>query len=603
MKGSATWKSKKNFLWNCIETEFQVEILPYLRILWPTMVQMRPKGKRDSCGIDLLFMQEDEISVVVQCKGFQVERLEAKQIRQSTDSIASFLESGLKTRQYIFIHNRDGRHRQYEDAVERSLKGLMEAGRVDSVSLWNLDTLPEVLAECIEKRIATALVRHTAYQKSRHERLFDFRRPTIEHLPAKESWVYFRRSQPCEIVDGYEHVTYPIATIPKDTNAARWTIITGVFGVGKTTVGLELATKYYEAKAVFVPCHVLSHDTLTRHPLLESILVSIGFLFDTEDEESGSCLDPRSRNILIELAGPVFKRMLNRPDNDYLLIFDALDENVLFSRLDYMEQFINSLSGLRCRIVISSRSELLKSMFGNFEMVFQEFTVRNSPKKPGCILELLLWRESHVIAFLNGLDIKNNQVRQRIHALVNIVSRRDTSLYGSLLSHPLFLSFIVEDVIDGGIQGTNQTALIDRWIRRKLNRDIKMLHRPSVNRHQDANQIISMMLNLMTNLAGEMLETESGEIQLRESVDQGQVLKLMRRMSISNDQGVLPVLLNTLLVPLEYSRVSLQYRLRLGFCLRVVQEYFLAQFMLANSLDPERYPREVRIMYYELVRQ
>jgi len=135
--GQSAYKQLAGILAASEEDEFERKVLPLLRLFWPTLQQAPRKRVWDQRGIDLLvWVDQPPFPCVVQCKGFKVQELDADQMRQAVDSIHKFRDSGVTADTYLFVHNREGRNREFAEKTELHLRELVALGRVRCAELW-----------------------------------------------------------------------------------------------------------------------------------------------------------------------------------------------------------------------------------------------------------------------------------------------------------------------------------------------------------------------------------------------------------------------------------------------------------------------------------
>jgi len=120
---NARWRKVKEDLKASSSHNFERSLLPYLRIRWPDLAHPKSLGYLDKSGVDQVLVGEgNPISVVVQCKGFEIqEPLGKSQIGQIKKSINSFLASKHTCSTYIVVYNRVGEDQTFATSVRAEL--------------------------------------------------------------------------------------------------------------------------------------------------------------------------------------------------------------------------------------------------------------------------------------------------------------------------------------------------------------------------------------------------------------------------------------------------------------------------------------------------
>jgi hypothetical protein len=578
------WKKWSGILATSVERDFERKVLPFLHLFWPGMIQTPAKSAWDAKGIDLLVWSDTEpLPCVVQCKGFAVHALGDDQLRQTLESIESFRRAGVRADTYLIVHNREGKNRKFTDLVEKQLQVLVSDGLVGRAELWDrhavLDRAHDKLRETIIAQIHSYSQRLLDEFQSR----FKFGHLYKPSVPVVEKTLRFKRFQPCEVTIEKPQEHRSVSALIISASRARWTLLAGRFGTGKTTSALHAAASSRLATLV-IRCSALPPDTHklnSTNMLLQESLKIVRLLDD---------IDPLEREIIYELAGTTMARLLRGPNPQYLLIFDGLDENRLYSSLHGMQWLSNQLAELRCPVVLTTRVEHLHVMFGDFSLAFEELSWRSSTKT-GRLFELEAWDDDDVRAFV--VQVRNETMGKERVLLDDLLHKLGTPaakmLYGELPSNPLFLQFILEDIVSEGMQRSSRGELIDRWCRRKMLRDRSISERSSAGQGMDGLDAVERMLRVMENVAHEMTAIDGPWITLAESTTSAAVISVAR--SIFDERfDVLPILLNSLLMPVGPRGSNLQ----ITFAFRILHEYFLARYVQREGLSDTYYPDTVR---------
>lgn len=587
---TGAWNKWSANLATSVERDFERKAMPFLHLFWPGLVQTPARSAWDAKGIDLLVWSDsDTIPCAVQCKGFTVQDIGDDQLRQTLDSIETFRHSGVKVVMYLVVHNRDGKNRKFAEAVEDNLRLLVRGGQARQAELWDRQKLLSRADAKLQETITAKVHGYSSRILAEFQARFKFGRLYKAFVPVTEKSLRFERFAPCKIAVVKPRKRRSINNLITFAPRVRWTLLAGRFGAGKTTSALHAAAGSTLA-AMVVPCSALPagvHDISSTNALLEQSMKALQLLDD---------LDPLDRDTIYEVGGTTMARLLRGPKPQYLLILDGLDENRLYSSLPGMQLLSNQLADLECPVVLTTRVEHLHAMFGDFSIAFEELSWRSSTKVAK-LFELESWDNEDVRKFV--LQVRNGTVGKERRLLDDLLDALKTSsartLYGELPSNPLFLQFILEDVVSEGLRTSNRSELIDRWSRRKLMRDRSVSSRSSMNNRMDTLEFVERMLRLMELVASRMTATEDSAINLVESISSDAVVEEARGL-FGREIEVLPIVLNSLLMPVGPRAQDLQ----ITFAFRVLHEYFLARHITSERIPDSTYPNSVRSFVSEM---
>ena len=99
------------------------------------------------------------------------------------------------------------------------------------------------------------------------------------------------------------------------------------------------------------------------------------------------------------------------------------------------------------------------------------------------------------------------------------------------------------------------------------------------------------MLAVLREAAGVMVEETEKGWHLTESIEEQKLSDIATKTFRQPMESLLPILLNSVLIPLGYRN---EQGLKIGFVYQVLQEYFLAAFLMDRGLAKDTYPSEVR---------
>jgi len=241
-------------------------------------------------------------------------------------------------------------------------------------------------------------------------------------------------------------------------------------------------------------------------------------------------------------------------------------------------------------------------MFGDFSAAFYEFSTKQGQHRTARLLELAPWSLNEVNQLLNLILLESTGTdKERLLELQQeLTGTEHSSLYGQLPLNPLFLHFILEDVIEEGIRPGNRPSLIFAWVRRKIERDRTTITRPSPNDFIDMEDFVDRMLQLMENVANKMTQESEKKYQLIEAVSSDYIEEEARNLfhiSSTSSDIVLAVLLNSVLIAPVVRRGS---KLPLTFIFRLFHEFFLACYLVRKHIPVLGYPDTVEQLYQEI---
>jgi hypothetical protein len=589
--GLGPWRRLKGSLCIAVEYDFQRKVLPLLRLFWPNLVEAPNRDAWDRKGIDLLdWVEEGPFPCAVQCKGFHVKELGRQQIAQVLKSIQAFRDSDADCREYIVLCNREGGSREFFDTVRAVLDGLVRDGRVEAADVWDINKFLSLAAQRIAKRLIEALRKESALRHSRLTSLFRFGRVHVRDVPVQEEKLHFRRYQPCLLEPDGEGRTCDVASELVRQADARWTLLTGVFGTGKTTTSLHAVLDSGKT-IIYGACGGLDSERLasSTNALLTQLLSGTQAFDDFEDAD---------RKVVEDLAGPTLGKLLRRDDSEYAILLDALDENVTYAHAQGLQRLSNQLSELKCPIVLTTRKEHFETLFGDFSLAFNELGEKNAPARHARHLRLLPWTEIEVAEFVRRAMVEaEGQERSRLADLrASIEDGSGSSFYGDLLSNPLFVQFILEDVAAEGLRSRSRAQLVADWAARKIRRDLERRPTPALQA-LDAEEVVANMFGLMEDVAADLTQQEQGGVDLLDHLPASRVVEFASNRFGQVHPSCMDILLTSLLSPVSERRMA---KLDIAFAFRALQEYFLASYLVRKGPLPAGYPESVRVFYGEL---
>jgi hypothetical protein len=556
----------------------------------------------DKQGIDLLSLRDDgQIEFAAQCKTSQKPDLGAEEIRDARESIEKFRRAGHKCDTFLFLINGDGRNPTYNSAVEDELQLLIAEGRARKAEFWPRTTLLNRAFLRMKAILVEALRQQALRRQSEFRQLFRFGDIYLPTVPVEEEELILRAGSPCVRRKAASRTTRPLADQLHDTRSTRWTLLTGVFGAGKTTAALESSSQG-EYTSIFVAASELGRRSQIqgRATIGQEIADTLRIFAVGADPIDGFfVMDEKDEETFTTMAGPALASLLRSETPDHLLVIDGLDENRLYLRPEGFQLLNNQLAELKCPIVLTTRLEHLSAMFGNFESLLEGLGSGRHSATPARLLTLKPWTAAELNLFIEAACTKaTEEERAQLERFYDALrDGRLTHLYGDLPLHPLFLQFILDDVCSEGLAVRHRPELIRSWVQRKILRDIDK-HGSPVSRPIDRYEIVGNITCLMEEIAGAM--TGAGpEAGLAERIESRTVEELSEGIfGVKIPISIL--LLYGFLVPVAFRKDT---NLPVRFVLRLLQEYFLALHIRRHALGADRFPPSVREIAEELANE
>ena len=588
--GTSAWRQLGGELLGATGRDFERAVLPVARAIWPALVQPRGMARYDSAGIDLVsFKEEGGIEVVIQCKGvFKAEGLQDDQFASFAKSIESFAKSGLTTDTFAVIHNQDSRNRDVADKIDAALAKLVATGKAKTVIQWDRQGFLKALEARLREMIAGRIGEQSALMLEQLDRQFAYGRTYVAQVPVTQSTLVLKRGQPPEILTtsgGGEAVNIAEAL---GRASGRWTLLTGIYGTGKTSAALH-AARLFPNRIIYV--HAGSIEPRFgeggTHSLMTRILDALSVFADFDGDERG---------LFERLSAPILRQLLQHVGTDALLIIDALDENSTLRAPDAITRFASALAELRCPIIMTTRQEHFRATFGNFDHLFDELSVKGANMRDVALLELEPWTDREVLALVDSVarEVPDNAGLQ---ALFEALSKSTDSGWGEeFLRHPFFLRIIMDLAAEGGAPSRTRAELIGQWVWRKLTRDMKTPRATPVP-VTDRNAFIEQTEAVMAAVAGAMVEEVAGEKRLLDTIGSEAVIRICEEVLRTKGVDLASAIAVTLLLP-----TSVRHRgsVPIRFSHRAFQEYFLARYLVEAGAETDCYPVEVQTFCREL---
>lgn len=582
-QGTKTWKRLSGELQAATDRDFERAVLPLARAIWPNLVQPRGMKVFDRAGADLVeFGEDDELVAVVQCKGlFKVEGLADDQFPQFEQSIDSFRKSGLKAGTFAIVHNQDGRNTAITARIENALAPLVTSGQVDKAILWDRKAFLRVVEDRLRDMVHARVYEQTGLMLEQMDQQFGYGRTYVAEVPVARKALSLRRGQPPLIREwGQCESTTNIATALAASDA-RWTLLTGLFGTGKTSAALH-AARLFPNRILYVHAASLepAYGEGGTNSVMARVLTAMSVFEDFPEDDRG---------LFHRLAGPMLRQILQANEADSVLIIDALDENRSLSTPGAITRFASALAELRCPIIMTTREEHFRATFGNFDHLFDGLSTKGGNLGEVGLLELEPWSDVQILSLVDAAaseapDSLGLRALQRA-----LVAGEDADWRDDLLRHPFFLRMIIDLAAEDHAPSRTQVEIIGDWVWSKLARDLRAGRALPVP-VKDRNQFIEQMELCMTAVAGEMVEPNGDVCGLTDTIGSDRVIEIYETLLGISGVDLGSAIAVSLIVP-----VSTRQRgtVQLRFSHRAFQEYFLARHLVNTGSSLEGFPDQI----------
>lgn len=589
-QSTTAWKQLAGEILAVKGHDLETLLLPVLRSIWPGLVRPRSLGSYDAAGCDLIAQtDDDQLEVVIQAKGFFAsEGLSDSHVSQILASIEKFANSELKTDHYVLVHSRDGRNRDAARTIDAALETLKVRNKAKTVAQWDriqcLSAIEKRLREMIDERLSEQTVRFLA----EFDALFESGSEYVDVIPLQVGELKLNRGQSADIKRDQTAKPTRLAQMLGKAKSHQWTLLTGLFGSGKTSAALHAAREWPNG-VIYVPAaNVEPRRGEFGTNVLMSRIIEALHLFDDYD------VDERAQ--YQRLGGPVLRAMLSSENSERTLIIDALDENRALATPDEITRFASMLTELRCKIVLTTREEHFRATFGNIDHLFKELSQRGGGVRNMKLLEVLPWTRKEVGALVVKIQRQKPDNPGLKHLYDVIASDQPTGWPEELLTHPFFLRMILDLVASGANPADTRVAILNQWSFAKLARDLRSA-RNTICPVTDRDAYIDDMEALMERAAGEMIELQNSEIRLLETLDSDRLLELASDIFRIRCRDLSAAIAVTFFNP-----VTQKFRgsVPLRFTHRAFQEYYLARHIVKQQLEIDPYPAIVQMLASEL---
>jgi hypothetical protein len=252
-------------------------------------------------------------------------------------------------------------------------------------------------------------------------------------------------------------------------------------------------------------------------------------------------------------------------------------------------------------VVLITRREHFVATFETFDLSLAELSKKfASRRRPAALFVLHRWNSPHVLTLLDRIIGESDAPKAKAHLAEFrslIASGASAQFYADLPFNPLFLRFILDDVLADGVRSANRTQLLERWLRRKIARELAKGRELDLVPPPDGGSVVDALLRAMEAVAAAMVEAGDGAIKLTDSLPVEGIGGLLRRDFAIARGDVTALMLNTVLVPVEFVGAS---RYRIAFAFRIFRDFFLARHLRRIGEDADLYPLEVGNLLREM---
>ena len=584
------WESKSGELATAYSHDFERLVLPLLRPFWPDLIRPMSLRELDNAGIDLVVWSEDGVfPCVVQCKGFYAnEQLGEPQYEQIVASIDSFDRSGFRCKEYLLVHNRERKAAEIHQRIEKRLAGLRDSGKAEVTKLLDRQSLIKAVRLKLSEVIAQHFAEDSRWQLEQQTKLFTFGDLFVSRVPATiENW----RVRRGKTADGPTKPSpaglHDVADLIASPEQTRWVLVTGHFGVGKTTAVLHAAASS-QNRLIYIRAQDLPNEfgSVGTNYLMQNIVRGRDLFSDFDDA---------TRAELDRLAGPLLAGMLRKSESDFVLVVDGIDENYTYSSLRGMVQLTNELAELTCPIVLTTRKEHFESTFSNFEFMADELSTTRA-SRPAKIIDLQIWTDAEVCNFLSQAESRATpQQRARLKGILELARTGEIyKVFRGLPRHPLFLQMLLDRAVDGRTDFTNRVQLIEEWVEAKIRRDLTV-NRETPTEIVDRDTFVAGMMTLMGEVANRMTAMEGNAYYLLEVLDSASVCTIAKEVLDEREIDISTIVTTSVLQPAARRKKSMPVK----FFHRILHEFFLARYLHSHSRPHDGFPPEVSQLYRE----
>jgi hypothetical protein len=214
---------------------YRAAVLPLLRAAFhETALSWQPASLPELGEDHIVWWSGTETPLVTACLAFAGPELGETEVRKIREVIRRFSNSTVRTEHYLLVHNAESRSREARDAITAEIQELTSAHRVNRAESWDRQRLlgnafNGMLRHARESLQRTDLSTAPLKTLTSQEGFVP-----IEDVPCDLSLLRFDQHQLREVVPQSQGLLDP-ATAMLDPEGELLTLVTGEFGLGKTT--------------------------------------------------------------------------------------------------------------------------------------------------------------------------------------------------------------------------------------------------------------------------------------------------------------------------------------------------------------------------------
>jgi hypothetical protein len=366
------------------------------------------------------------------------------------------------------------------------------------------------------------------------------------------------------------------------TTRSNLSLVLGQAGYGKTTSALRTwadgSKKIFYLSAATLPSDVGNTDTLFNK------WIDLEKIYEGVLEEDIAIIE--------QLAAPAITYILKDEETPVILILDALDESIYFSRPGGLQQLFNQISDARVPIILLARSEFWEDKKQDFANSYglRSPTKENKFNRRVTVIRLLDWQHDQIRALAQRFkDTLVGSERANVEDLIRAIDSGDyEETYGDIPKRPLFLRFILESVAEQGVMRKGRARLFYDWAALKVRRDVLNPRKfggegrvSILAAAEETEAVVRVAFRAMKIAAHKMTDViePRHRLELLPSCDIEEILLSDDRLKmILSPTGLF---LHSLLIPLN----STAEKLEVSFAHRTYQEFFLALYIRDNMSE------------------
>lgn len=599
--GTTDYSRLSNELGILARNDFQRKIAPFLKIVFPDIIEAPDSKHIDNSGIDYVCWSDDyNFPVAVQSKGWEVaaERLGNDQVNQCEKSLLSLEKNtNIRVERYIIVHNRDHRSLKFRRKINDLIaKYEAKDNNIGKIEVWSRREFLNKVFDEVSGRLLNALM-NDAQRRLKVGLDLMMAHGAINPITFVPVSSQIARTDQFRLLiddDVAVNLKDPARLILSEDHGAEIVLLIGEFGFGKSTTVLR-ALANSSTPILFIHGATFASSLSSTNEFLAKCIEDANVLNELSIENSA---------VLSLISRSVTKYLLSTKSLDIRLVIDGLDESPLLARRDGFQTLFNWLKDVNVPVVLTMRSEMWHARREAFSVSQYPMSGKDKPRvKKFRLIELMMWEDAQILDLTKQYCQSNIEdvERKRLMSFYDLVKNgKYEEIYGDIPKRPLFLHLVLSSVMVKGLPDLKQGRgrLFRDWILYKVRRDLANpiavggKGRVPINPNYSIDETIPVAWKVMVVAASQMLQVQDSQIEL---LDRCSLDNIMRKMDMTRgDYDDLGLFLNTLLVPvmkgLPYESIMVR------FAHRAFQEFFLAWHVLDLRSEEmiDQYPLSVQ---------